>query len=66
MYSEKPLYFKNFNSFIALPLMKGRGDFEVSLEIKPEDKNALILYMNGKSNKDHLAIALINGVLELR
>ena len=66
MHLEKPLYFRGENSFISLPLLKGQHDFEISLEIKPEDKNILILYMNGKSNRDHLAIALIGGILQLR
>ena len=63
---EKPLHLKENDSFVAFPLLNGQGDFELSLEIKPEQKNLLVLYMNGKSNRDHLAIAIMHGKLELR
>ena len=63
---EKPLNFKSMDSYISFPLLQGNYDFKISFEIKPELRNALVLYMNGKSNQDHFAIAIINGILQLR
>jgi hypothetical protein len=65
-FPEKPLNFKSMDSYISFPLLQGNYDFKISFEIKPELRNALVLYMNGKSNQDHFAIAIINGILQLR
>ncbi len=54
------------DSYISFPLLQGHDNFKISLEIKPEIPNALVLYMNGKSNTDHFAIAIIDGMLQLR
>ena len=63
---EKPLNFNSMDSYISFPLLRGNYNFKISFEIKPELPNALVLYMNGKSNQDHFAIAIINGILQLR
>ncbi|XP_028394352.1 uncharacterized protein LOC114518524 isoform X7 [Dendronephthya gigantea] len=65
-FREKPLHFNSKDSYISFPLLNGHDDFKLSFEIKPEIRNALVLYMNGKSNMDHFAIAIINGILQLR
>ena len=54
------------HSYISFPLLQGNKDFKLSLEIKPEIPNALVLYMNGKSNQDHFAIAIIDKILQVR
>jgi hypothetical protein len=54
------------DSYISFPLLQGNENFKISLEIKPEIPNALVLYMNGKHNQDHFAIAIIDGILQLR
>ena len=63
---EKPLHLNARDSYIAFPPLKGHDNFKLSFEIKPEIPDALILYINGKSNQDHLAIALFDGALQLR
>lgn len=54
------------DSYISFPLIKGHNNFKISFEIKPEIPNALVLYMNGKANHDHFAVAIIDGMLQLR
>ena len=54
------------DSYVSFPLLNGYDDFKLSFEIRPEIQDALVLYMNGKSNQDHFAVAIIGGVLQLR
>ena len=63
---EKPLNFSSWDSYISFPLLQGHNNFKISFEIKPEIPNALVLYMNGKFNRDHFAVAIIDGILQLR
>ena len=56
-----PLTFHNKESWISLPKIDSHQMFLIQFHFKTSEENGLILYNNGQSNDNYLAIELVDG-----
>ena len=64
--SAQSVYFTAADSYVELPLFRNEKSFEMSMEINPVEKHALLLYGESKRHRDFVSIALNDGFVEVR
>lgn len=65
-HSGKPVHLNGAGSFAELDVFRDKSKFAVSMNIRPDTKDGMILYGDDKKSPDFVSIGLKNGFVEVR